>query len=201
LGDPLVCYSPTPDLISPMKSTRLPLPATSAITYFGKYRGTVVDNIDPQQIGRVMALVPDVLGESPSSWAMPCVPAAGIQSGIFIVPPVGSSVWMEFEQGNPDYPIWTGGFWPLVSALPTQAVADEQSIVLQTTGQNSVAISDMPGPLGGIILKSSDGAMISVNNAGITLDNGQGATVALDGSSVMINEQVYAASPAKRKQK
>jgi uncharacterized protein involved in type VI secretion and phage assembly len=182
-----------------MKSTRLPIPAVSPTRYFGKYRGTVLNNVDPQQIGRVMALVPDVLGQSPSSWAMPCVPSAGIQSGIFIVPPVGSSVWMEFEQGNPDFPIWTGGFWPLVSDVPTQAVADEPCIVLQTTEQNSVAISDMPGPLGGIVLKSSNGAMISINTTGITLANGEGATITLVGASVLINEQVYAVPRAKKR--
>ena len=71
----------------------------------------MINNIDPEQIGRIMAQVPDVLGETPSSWAMPCVPAAGIQAGVFVVPPIGSQVWVEFEQGDPDYPIWTGGFW------------------------------------------------------------------------------------------
>ena len=79
--------------------------------YYGKYRGLVVDNVDPLQIGRIMAQVSDVFGETPSSWAMPCVPAAGIQAGCFIVPPIGSEVWIEFEQGDSDYPIWTGGFW------------------------------------------------------------------------------------------
>src|SRR5258708_36061190 len=86
--------------------------------YYGKYRGLVIENIDPEQIGRVMVQVPDVKGELPSSWAMPCVPAAGIQSGCFIVPPIGSQVWVEFEQGDPDYPIWTGGFWGLVAEDP-----------------------------------------------------------------------------------
>ena len=71
-----------------------------------------------EQIGRVLVQVPDVLGIIPSSWAMPCVPAAGIQSGCFIVPPIGSQVWVEFEQGDPDYPIWTGGFWGLVADVP-----------------------------------------------------------------------------------
>jgi len=79
--------------------------------FYGKYRGLVIENIDPEQIGRVLVQVPDVLGVIPSSWAMPCVPAAGIQAGCFIVPPIGSQVWIEFEQGDPDYPIWTGGFW------------------------------------------------------------------------------------------
>ena len=85
--------------------------AASSARYYGKYRGTVLVNIDPLQIGRIMAQVPDVFGETPTSWAMPCVPAAGIQAGCFVVPPIGSQVWIEFEQGDPDYPIWTGGFW------------------------------------------------------------------------------------------
>ena len=98
-----------------MSTARLPRQAATRRRFYGKYRGLVIANIDPEQIGRVMVQVPDVLGEIPSSWAMPCVPAAGIQAGCFIVPPIGSQVWIEFEQGDPDYPIWTGGFWGLVA--------------------------------------------------------------------------------------
>jgi hypothetical protein len=162
--------------------------------YYGKYRGMVINNIDPLQIGRIMAQVPDVLGEIPSSWAMPCVPAAGIQAGCFIVPPIGSQVWMEFEQGNPDYPIWTGGFWGLVAQVPVFATAPPaippgQNIVLQTTGQNSIIISDsVPTPVsGGIVLKSTTGAMIVVNDTGIYIYNGKGAMITLIGPTVDIN--------------
>lgn len=162
--------------------------------FYGKYRGLVVENVDPQQIGRVLVQVPDVLGEIPSSWAMPCVPAAGIQAGCFIVPPIGSQVWVEFEQGDPDYPIWTGGFWGLVASVPLFATAPPaippgQNIVLQSTGQNMVLISDAaPTPVsGGIVLKSVSGAMIVVNETGIYLSNGQGASIALVGPSVDIN--------------
>ncbi len=79
--------------------------------FHGKYRGTVVNNVDPEQRGRIQALVPDVSGLIPSSWAMPCVPFAGKQSGVYVVPQIGAGVWIEFEQGDPDYPIWVGGFW------------------------------------------------------------------------------------------
>ena len=89
--------------------------------YYGKYRGVVVENIDSEQIGRIVAMVPDVLGEKPSSWAMPCVPAAGTQSGVFIVPAIGSQVWVEFEKGDPGYPIWSGGFWGQVADVPASA--------------------------------------------------------------------------------
>lgn len=175
-------------------STQPVTPGPSTPRYYGKYRGLVVENIDPEQIGRVLVQVPDVLGEIPSSWAMPCVPAAGIQSGCFIVPPIGSQVWVEFEQGNPDYPIWTGGFWGLVADVPIFATAPPaippgQNIVLQTTGQNMVMVSDAPpSPItGGIVLKSVSGAMIVVNETGIYISNGQGAMITLVGPTVDIN--------------
>ena len=169
-------------------------PGGSPKRYYGKYRGLVVENIDPEQIGRVLVQVPDVLGETPSSWAMPCVPAAGIQAGCFIVPPIGSQVWVEFEQGDPDYPIWTGGFWGLVADVPIFATAPPaippgQNIVLQTTGQNMIMVSDSaPTPVtGGIVIKSVSGAMIVVNETGIYISNGQGATITLTGPAVDIN--------------
>ena len=121
---------------------------------------------------------------------MPCVPAAGIQSGVFIVPPMNSAVWIEFEQGDPDYPIWTGGFWGLAAEVPALALAGNPaspSIVLQSGLQNALVISDVPGPTGGILLKSPTGAMILVNDIGITISNGKGATIVLAGPTVTIN--------------
>jgi hypothetical protein len=175
-------------------SPQTPIPGGANARYYGKYRGLVVENIDPEQIGRVLLQVPDVLGETPSSWAMPCVPVAGIQSGIFAVPPIGSQVWVEFEQGNPDYPIWVGGFWGLVASVPVLATAPPaippgQNIVLQTSGQNSLILSDGPPTpaTGGIILKSTSGGMLVINETGIYISNGQGATITLIGPSVDIN--------------
>jgi len=169
-------------------------PGVKSTRYYGKYRGTVIENIDPEQIGRVLVEVPDVLGLTPSSWAMPCVPAAGIQAGVFVIPPIGSQVWVEFEQGDPDYPIWTGGFWGLVAEVPVFATAPPaippgQNIVMQTTGQNMVMVSDAPPTTvtGGIVLKSMSGAMIVVNETGIYINNGQGASIMLVGPSVDIN--------------
>jgi hypothetical protein len=44
------------------------------MAYFGKYRGVVTDDRDPEQVGRIRARVPDVLGEADTLWATPCVP-------------------------------------------------------------------------------------------------------------------------------
>jgi len=159
--------------------------------FYGKYRGTVLNNIDPMQMGRIMVQVPDVSNVIPSTWAMPCFPFTGIQSGIFVVPAIGAGVWVEFEQGNSDYPIWSGGFWGSAAEVPALALAAPpalQQIVIQTVGQNTLMISDVPGPTGGILLKSTTGALISINEIGITISNGQGATILLTGPSVTVNE-------------
>jgi len=173
--------------MSPQETT----PGGNSRRFYGKYRGLVIENIDPLQIGRVLLQCPDVLGETPSSWAMPCVPVAGIQSGCFVVPPIGSQVWVEFEQGNPDYPIWVGCFWGSVADVPALALAAPPGVpqlLIQTPLENSLLISDVPGPTGGIMLKSTTGAVISISDTGIIIDNGQGATIAMTGPSVTINE-------------
>ena len=158
--------------------------------YFGKYRGTVLQNIDPMQLGRIQVLVPDVSGLLPSSWAMPCFPITGKQMGSYWVPQIGSGVWVEFEQGNPDYPIWVGGFFGLAAELPALALAGNPaspSILLQTSLQNTLVISDLPGPTGGIMLKSTTGASLIVNDTGIYIQNGKGASITLVGPTTDIN--------------
>lgn len=163
--------------------------------YYGKYRGTVLVNIDPEQRGRIMAQVPDVFGLIPSSWALPCVPLAGKLEGMFMVPQMGAAVWIEFEQGDPDYPIWTGGFWGLSAEVPSMAlippaIPPGQNIAIQTTGQALLLLSDAaPTPIsGGIILQSLTGAKIVVNDSGIYIDNGKGASITMIGPTVTVNK-------------
>lgn len=79
--------------------------------FYGKYRALVAINVDPLNLGRLKAIVPEVLGEVPSGWALPCAPYAGTGSGFFAVPPVGAGVWIEFEAGDTSRPIWTGAWW------------------------------------------------------------------------------------------
>jgi uncharacterized protein involved in type VI secretion and phage assembly len=158
--------------------------------YFGKYRGMVINNVDPMQMGRLMVQVPDISGLIPSTWAMPCFPVTGKQMGVWAVPLIGSGVWVEFEQGDPDYPIWVGCFPGSAADVPALALAGNPvspSIVLQTSLQNTLMISDMAGPTGGILLKTTTGAMISINDIGITISNGKGAVIAMTGPSVNIN--------------
>ena len=79
--------------------------------FYGKYRGVVTDVKDPLMLGRIKANVPDVMGDQESGWAMPCMPFGGSSMGFYALPGVGAGVWIEFEQGDPDYPIWSGCWW------------------------------------------------------------------------------------------
>jgi uncharacterized protein involved in type VI secretion and phage assembly len=158
--------------------------------YYGKYRGTVLNNLDPLQIGRLLVQIPDVSNLIPSSWAMPCFPISGKQMGAYMIPQIGAGVWVEFEQGNPDYPIWSGCWYGSAAETPALALAGNPvspSIVLQTTLQNAIVVSDLPGPTGGIMLKSTTGATIIVNDTGIYIQNGKGASLIMVGPTVTIN--------------
>jgi Type VI secretion system/phage-baseplate injector OB domain len=79
-------------------------------SFFGKYRGIVRDNNDPTGRGRLEVLVPAVMGDEPV-WALPCAPYAGNNMGLYAIPEKGTGVWVEFEAGDPSYPIWVGCFW------------------------------------------------------------------------------------------
>jgi hypothetical protein len=157
--------------------------------FFGKYRGTVINNVDPLMIGRIMVIVPDVSSLIPSTWAMPCLPTGGIQSGIFTVPLIGAGVWVEFEQGDLDYPLWTGVFFGSTAEVPALAKLvppGVPGITMQTPLQSGIVISDVPGPTGGIMLKSGL-ASITVNATGIYIQNGSGASIVMTGPTVTIN--------------
>lgn len=151
--------------------------------FFGKYRGKVANNVDPMQQGRVQVSVPAVLGSGSLSWAMPCVPYAGSQVGFFAIPPTGANVWVEFEAGDPNAPIWSGCFWGSGEVPATPAVAEMK--VFKTDGA-TITLNDLPGA-GGIKIETTTGMKIEINAAGIEINNGQGASLKMSGPQVSVN--------------
>lgn len=153
--------------------------------YYGKYRGTVENNIDPLMQGRVQVSCPAVLGDGTNSWAMPCVPYAGDGVGLFLVPPTGANVWVEFEAGDPDKPILGGCFWgvgeapatpavPQMKVLKTDTVTVEINELLQLTtitAQTFIGEATIQaGPTG---LEISIGAQkIALGIASVSVNNG-----------------------------
>lgn len=124
--------------------------------FYGKYRGLVSDNADPEQQGRIRARVPAVLGEVDTGWALPALPYSGDQTGLFAVPPVGAGVWIEFEAGDESLPIWSGCWWPSgklpineqgATATPDQKILRSEQglmLVLDDAAQ-SITLSDSGG--------------------------------------------------------
>lgn len=161
---------------------------TDGKRYYGKYRGVVTNNVDLEQKGRLLVEVSDVLGLTPSTWAMPAVPVAGIQSGMYVMPTIGAGVWVEFEHGDPNLPIWSGCWWGSAGEVPAPALAGipaSPNMVMQTPGQTTLILSDVPAL--GITLKTKTGAMIVINDAGILISNGKGATIMLAANAVTVN--------------
>jgi len=157
--------------------------------YWGKYRGTVSDAADPMRQGRVKAKVPDVLGDRESGWAMPCVPVGGAQTGFFGVPRQGAGVWIEFEHGNPDYPVWTGCWRGSAAEFPGDLLAaaePQKSLMLITQGGHELLLDDTPGT-GGITLKTSGGQKITLKSTGVEIADGSGAKIVMDPSGITID--------------
>lgn len=156
---------------------------STATRYFGKYRGTVSSNTDPQQRGRLQVKVPDVLDVEDSTWALPSLPYAGKNVGLFLVPPKDALVWVEFEQGDPDYPIWSGCFWAEGDVPANPGTADMK--VLKTAA-GTLTINDQQGQES-ITIETSGGLKIVMDQSGISLTNSS-QKIAVSDSSVSIND-------------
>jgi hypothetical protein len=110
---------------------------------FGKYRGVVWNNVDPSGLLRILVSVPAVYDANQLRWALPCLPGAGPNCGLALLPPIKAHVWVEFEGGNPDYPIWSGGFWENAKDVPGQStggVNPPHDVVLQTECESSLRL-------------------------------------------------------------
>ena len=151
---------------------------------FGKYRGTVKDNNDPNRQGRIEVEVPSVFGEGGSAWAMPCVPYAGNGLGFLALPEIDADVWVEFMDGDSECPIWVGCFWRDRGTTPLDPYNPEKKILKTNIG--AITLDDNSGS-GGIIIETADGMKIEIKSSGIEITNGQ-AKIKMEGRSVSIND-------------
>lgn len=154
----------------------------------GKYRGIVSDIQDPLMQFRIKATVPDVLGDSESGWALSALPFAGSSMGFYALPSVGAGVWIEFEHGDPEYPIWSGCWIGVATDAPSDLLAPPyKKVMLMTAGGHSIVLDDTPG-IGGITLQTSGGQKIVLNSMGIQIDDGTGGKIVMQGPQVSIND-------------
>lgn len=176
---------------------------------YGKYRGFVTNNKDPQKSGRVKLRIPSVLGDQESDWALPCLPFGGLaDQGFFVIPQLDAQVWVEFEEGDPQRPIWTGTFWQQESDVPTEAALDEPTTrLLKTPTGHLLQFDDEDGQekirlhhkseseisfdeKGSIAIKDSGGAVMTLNadSNEITIADANGNTLQMTSSGTKIED-------------
>lgn len=151
--------------------------------YYGKYRAFVSDNADPEKMGRCKLVVPSVMGETVSAWALPCTPYGGAANiGFIAVPPVGAQVVAEFMEGDISSPLWTGTFWRKADELPEEFAANEEpsAKVLRTESGHVLLFEDKAGEER-VMLRSAAEAVLEMDASGsMALTDSGGATVTLD---------------------
>jgi uncharacterized protein involved in type VI secretion and phage assembly len=161
--------------------------------YYGKYRGTVVNNKDKKKLGRMIVTVPDLLKNKETGWAFPCFPYGGIKdTGFFAVPEEGSNVWVEFEGGDLSYPIWTGTWLSEPSGTtetPVEAQSTEPNVkVLKTKSGHKIEMHDKEGDEK-IVIANKDGSIIKMDSQGTEISsNGGSSLIKLDAEGITLTK-------------
>jgi type VI secretion system (T6SS) baseplate-like injector VgrG len=155
--------------------------------FYGKYRGFVVNNTDPKRLGRLTLRIPSVLGsEVTSGWAMPCLPYGGQKNqGFLYIPDVGAGVWVEFEEGDLEFPIWVGTFWSEPggeSEIPTLNEADGKERkneakpptrkILKTSKGHTIQFEDADREEMVTIVEATHKHVVTLNKDGIQITDG-----------------------------
>lgn len=150
--------------------------------YFGKYRGIVTDNNDPDKLGRIRAKVPRLLGDEETGWALPAFPYGGAaEQGFFALPEQDAGVWIEFEGGDLSYPIWSGT-WYTSGAIPESATPAQK--IIKTKSGHKIVFDDDAGSLE---MTDSNGNSIKMDSNGIVITSGSN-TIEMTSSGVSVNK-------------
>jgi len=173
---------------------------------YGKYRGIVLNNVDPLNLGRIQANVAEVLGEVPTGWATACAPYAGIGAGFFSLPPPGAGVWIEFEAGDVSRPVWSGCYWGVAEApvtpplppgtptLPTTKIwrSDLGLTTALNDVEQTITVSDALG-LNQVVVSTLTGTVTVKGLARVVLDGKlvqQGSQTAMH--PAVLGDQIFA---------
>jgi uncharacterized protein involved in type VI secretion and phage assembly len=149
--------------------------------FFGKYRGQVTDNNDPNNLGRIKAKVPRLLGDEESGWALPAFIYGGAsEQGLFALPDVGAGVWIEFEGGDLSYPVWTGT-WYTTGAIPESAAPGKK--VFKTKSGHKIVLDDDAGTLE---ITDSNTNSITMDSSTIKIAAGNATTVVIDAPQIQL---------------
>jgi uncharacterized protein involved in type VI secretion and phage assembly len=140
----------------------------------------VTDNVDPSNLGRIKAKVPRLADDLELGWALPAFAYGGSsEQGLFAVPDVGAGVWIEFEEGDLAYPIWTGTWYG--SGMIPESATPRQKVFKTSSGHKIVLDDDASS----IEITDANGNTISMDQSDIKITAGQATTVTLDGPQIV----------------
>jgi hypothetical protein len=149
--------------------------------YFGRYRGQVTDNSDPDNLGRIRAKVPKILGDEETGWALPTFIYGGAsEQGFFAVPDIGAGVWIEFEGGDLSYPLWSGT-WYTSGAIPESARPGKK--VLKTKSGHKIVLDDDGG---NVEITDTNGNTVAMDSSTIKIAAGSATTVVIDAPQIQL---------------
>jgi len=161
--------------------------STSSGRFNGKYRGKVTNNSDPKNKGRIKVKVPAVLADKELGWALACTPYGGPGVGFFFIPPINANVWVEFENGDPEAPIWTGCFWNPDDSNDNPPGSGTPDSKVIKTDVATITIKDTKGQ-GGITIETTGGMKIVMDSSGIELNNNGSMKIKITQASVSVND-------------
>jgi hypothetical protein len=173
--------------------------------YYGKYRGIVKDNEDPALLGRLKVTVPSVLGpDVVTGWATPCTPFGGAaDQGFLFIPEREAGVWVEFEEGDLEFPIWVGTYWTRPdsgSQLPKPQAEDgtEQDAVqdpptrkiIKTLKGHTIQLEDKDGAESVLVREGVKGHLITMDKDGVKVTDAAGNSIQMTDSAMTLHAVV-----------
>ena len=182
---------------------------------FGVYPAIVVDNVDPENSGRVKVGLPQILvsgGSGHEIWARMATLMAGADRGTWFVPDVDDEVVVAFEEGDVRRPYVLGALWNAANPPPERTDANNnmkllrsrngvkitiddqdgrESVVIETPGGQKLTLEDGPGA---VVLTDSNGNSLKLAPNGITV--AAAAKVTLSAGAVEVNAQIVTVNAA-----
>lgn len=172
--------------------------------FYGKYRGIVVDNEDPAKLGRLKVKVPSVLGpDVVTGWATPCAPYGGAaDQGFLFVPERDAAVWVEFEEGDLEFPIWVGAPWSTPDGeselpKPVSADGDEQDVpdpptakVIKTLKGHTIQLEDADDEEMVLVREGSQGHLIVLGKDGVRISDSAGNSIEMTSDAMTLTAAV-----------
>jgi len=162
--------------------------------YYGKFAGLVADNGPPSMgahRGEVVVKIPGLLEETADGGASQPIQvraAPAFLPGFFYVPENGDKVWVEFVNGDINFPIWTGVWYPQNGAPQTSgdtAPSQDQKIIRTKSGL-VIMLDDSSGGEKIVVKHGKSNATITLDATGVTINSDNGVVLACGQTSLTV---------------